>query len=246
MIIGGCAIAIVLLGVVGWVILINRGTSNGKPPTITDGSRLVVSRDPAKGDFFSVRDALRKAKPKDHIVLGEGVYEELLDRIDKSDITIEAETGKEVVVRYPEKMEAGKYLLFVSQVARIRFRGLTLDGGNKADQVVVLAGKTPGLTLEDLTIRGFKENGMLLVGCSGSAELPVSVLRVETQTATPAKAAIAFRSGRKSEPNEYITIRDCRFNGPYQSPVLIQDGSKIPNVIFEGNQPPAPGEAPVK
>jgi serine/threonine protein kinase len=227
--IGACAIGIVLLAVMVWALLTDHGAGNSKPPVVR-----------------KLRDVLNRAKPKDHIVLSEGVFEGQVDFIDKSDITIEAETGKEVVLRYPEKMEAGKYLLFASQVARIRLRGLTLDGCNKVDQVVVLAGKTPGLTLEDVRIRGFKENGVLLVGCSGTAELPVSLLRVETQTATPATAGIAFRAGRKSEPNEYITIRNCRFNGPYQSPVAIQDGAKIPNVIFDGNQPLAPGENPVK
>src|SRR5262249_36507247 len=157
------------------------------------GRRLVVSRDPAKGDFRRLRDALTKAQPKDHIVLADDVFEEWGAITTKSDITIEPEDGQEVVWRLPERMDAAKYLLGISSVARVHVRGLTLDGGNKVDQVILIGGRNPGITLEDLRIRGFKENGVLIVGCSGTPDSPVSLLHIETQTNTPASAGIAFR-----------------------------------------------------
>jgi serine/threonine protein kinase len=241
----GCGLAIVVLCIIIWAVLGDHGASSGKPPVSADGRQLVVSRDPTKGEFRKLRDALNHAKSKDHIVLADSVFEELGFLTRNSDVTIEPEDKKQVVWRFPEKVTRSDCLLLINGVARVHLRGLILDGDYKVDHGI-LVGKTPGLTLEDVTIRGFKENGVLFVGCSATPELPVSLLRVETQTDRPAKAAIAFRTGRNSEPNENITIRNCRFNGRYQSTIVSHDGAKLPSVIFEGNQPPASSEEPAK
>jgi serine/threonine protein kinase len=245
--IGGVAIGILTLTAMIWgLIAANSSTPPKKTASASEGSRLVVSRSSLDGVFPNLRQALKKAKPKDHIVLADSVVEEQADLQNKKDITIEAEEGKTVVWRYPEKQRPGKFLLSLDHLERVRLKGFTLDGAGKVDHTAVLSGNCPGLTLENISFRGFNESAILMVNCAGTIGSPVSLLQLESSTALPCEAALSFQiNPRFADPktNQYIVVRDCRFNGPYKSAIQRSDPAALKESVFDGNaiQPSANG-----
>ena len=210
---------------------------------------MIVSRHLLDGAFPNLRQAWNKAKPKDHIVLADSVLEEqaiLQGMQGKKDITIEAEEGKTVVWRYPEKQQPGRFLLSLNHLERIHLKGFALDGAGKVDHTAVLSGNCPGLTLENISFRGFNETAILMVNCAGTIGSPVSLLQLESSTALPCEAALSFQiNPRLADPktNQYIVVRDCRFNGPFKSAILRSDPAALKGAVFERNaiQPAAGG-----
>jgi hypothetical protein len=248
---GASAIGVIILMAIIWWLL--AGSNSSTPPKkvvpASEGSRLIVSRHLLDGAFPNLRQAWNKAKPKDHIVLADSVLEEqaiLQGMQGKKDITIEAEEGKTVVWRYPEKQQPGRFLLSLNHLERIHLKGFALDGAGKVDHTAVLSGNCPGLTLENISFRGFNETAILMVNCAGTIGSPVSLLQLESSTALPCEAALSFQiNPRLADPktNQYIVVRDCRFNGPFKSAILRSDPAALKEAVFERNaiQPAAGG-----
>jgi hypothetical protein len=236
-----------LMAIIWW--LLPGGDSSTPPKKVapaSEGARLIVSRQSLDGTFPNLRQAWNKAKPKDHIVLADSVLEEQAILQGKKDITIEAEEGKTVVWRYPEKQQLGRFLLSLNHLERIHLKGFTLDGAGKVDHTAVLSGNCPGLTLENISFRGFNETAILMVNCAGTIGSPVSLLQLESSTTLPCEAALSFQiNPRLVDPktNQYIVVRDCRFNGPHKSAIQRLDPAALKEAVFDRNaiQPVAGG-----
>jgi eukaryotic-like serine/threonine-protein kinase len=210
---GGVAILALAL----WLALSRRAL----PPTENERSRLVVSRRGGVNSFRTVREALARAKAHDHIVLLDDV-EEQLDLTDSKPVTLEAEDGNPVVWRLPAHRREHPYLLFLSNARDVHLKGITFDGGDQIEEILLLFGHCPGLTLERLRFQGFTRCAVLVANCAGTTERPVTFSGLRARTTQPREAALLFDLNPKvTSPrlNEHLILRDCEFKGPFKDPV---------------------------
>jgi eukaryotic-like serine/threonine-protein kinase len=235
-----------VVGVIGLLILVAMivvlsmalGGKRGSKANLDMGRRLAVSQLPAKGEFRSVKDALLKALPGDHVVVADDPHEELLDLKELArtikDVTIEADPtlGKRVVWRPPPPGKPGtqaKQLLALSDCPGLTLKGFHLTGQNSSTQVleyvVTVFGRCPGLKVEDVGIEGFSHSGIKLINCSGESARPIVLTGVRTVSTPKETSAAIIVEVSKSFVNlstmEHVRIENSRFEGPYKAGVLI-------------------------
>jgi serine/threonine protein kinase len=245
--------AFMLLGLAGTVLTgIIRGLLAGKPAapvaTVRTPETLFVNR--TGGGFTQLRDAVRKARPGDRIIIQEPGIDEtiaLTDSLGKG-FTIEGEKDKSVVWRAPVNPADlnPPPLLNVEGAQDVHVRNLILDGGDRLQNLVLLQGRCAGTSLENVELRGFKRCAVLVMNCEGEAERPVLLSRLHTVTAQEAEAGLLFDANPKLliKLNQFLRVQDCRFEGPYKMPVqVIRDTKQIDlagkNVhVLNGNETP--------
>jgi serine/threonine protein kinase len=227
--------AVMLLGLGGTVLTgIIRGLLAGRPTTPTAAVRkpetLLVNR--AGGPFTRLEDALRRAKAGDSIVIQDAAIEETV-RVGGNfprGVTIEGGDNKTVVWRAPPGVLDTDSLLTVDGVPDLQLRNVTLDGGDRQQKLILLIGHCPGLTLENLELRGFKRCAVMVMNCEGEADRPVVLSRLHTLVAQQADAALLFDANPKllTRTNQFFRIQDCRLEGPYKVPVqVVRDTKQI-------------------
>ena len=112
----------------------------------------------------------------------------------------------------------------------LQLRNVTLDGGDRQQKLILLIGHCPGLTLENLELRGFKRCAVMVMNCEGEADRPVVLSRLHTLVAQQADAALLFDANPKllTRTNQFFRIQDCRLEGPYKVPVqVVRDTKQI-------------------
>jgi hypothetical protein len=223
--IGAC----ILVGVVVAVVLALLGPSKSKetgdnrPPP---GNVLVVSHD---GAVRSVFEALKKAQPGDRIRVRDAVQEcVVLKERRFQNLTIESEdANKPVTWTFPADPRGMPQLIDVQNVEGLTIQHLVLDGGDRANEVVRLHGNCPGLKLDDLKIKGFKQSGVLITNCGGTPEKPVSLLHLRFFADNKQRdAGIAFKhvDGWANPPqNQHIIVQSCYFEGQFKDRYWVPD-----------------------
>jgi serine/threonine protein kinase len=200
---------------------------------------LIVSRS-GEGAYKTVHDALVRARSGDRIVVQEPSIEEALlldDAVSAKGVTIEGDSaGKHVVWRAPAQLAGDRFLVLANQ-AGLHIKGFTIDGDNRVPDLIVVTGRCPGLTLEDVQLQGFQHSGVTLWDCSGERAPEGEIILKSVRVLAYKKADCALRMS--SDPwgaagNEYLTVTDCRFEGPYQAAVKI-DGP-LTDVRFRRNR----------
>ncbi len=221
-IVGSVLAAVVVLALLIWWAF--RGGDTADSSNKEEGARLYVSRSGRNNASTTIGQALRRARPHDHIVVLDDI-EELPDLNSINDVSIEAGAGKTVVWRYPARGGEAKQFLYFNKAAGVRLSRLTFDGGNHVDEIILLSGRCPGLILEKVELRGFKRYGILIENCAGKIGNPVTLLGVTATTEQPKDAAIAFDLNPAVTPkiNQHIVIRDCKFDGPFKSGISLPD-----------------------
>jgi hypothetical protein len=177
---------------------------------------------------LTVKDALARARPGDHIVVQKDIHEEHLQVEDRrwgKNITIEGEGpgGTRPVWRMP-KTSKEKALLELYNVEGLRFKGFAFDGDSRTDDLVVLFGQCPGLTLEDVSFQGFQRAAVNILHCAGTAERPVTFLNLRATTVKKADAALMFsfrESIKNPRGNYHIHVSNSIFVGPFQAAVEL-------------------------
>jgi hypothetical protein len=224
-------VAAVILGGFGAATLWALSRDKAPPPATDTGPPPRAALRVGVGQkYATVSQALRSTIPGDHIIVyGPEIEDEFVldgqgER--RKNLTIEAEdAGQPVLWRLPK---GGKttpsHLILLSGVEGLRLRGFTFDGDNRCTKsVVLLTGRCPGTTLEDVTVRGFATTGVLLMNCEGEEGRPVTLNRL-TVTTPPNKtpeAAIGFDLAPQTpRPNRFIHFNDPRLEGPYKARVL--------------------------
>jgi serine/threonine protein kinase len=236
--VAGGLLVLVLVLVIWWAFSGGEARSDKASLVPAGPVQWVVSRTGGDHAFKTVAEALRRAAPNDHIILADDVEEELLLTSVNRGVTIEAQPGKSVEWRYPDTSAKTKYLLFVSEAADVHLKGFTLNGRGLVEEVLLISGNCPGLTLESLNLSGFNRYAVLFANCAGSAAHPVSVRDVRTQTETEKEAALAFTVNPKiTSPrlNQHIAIGGCMFSGPYKQPIYLTNASAIGDIKFDQN-----------
>jgi serine/threonine protein kinase len=237
----GGGIAVVFVGTLVAIVLTGEKHKGNAPQVPEPPPALLVSPSGQGNAFPSVSDAIRKAKDKDHIIVADDIEEQLELTGSNKELLIEAKPGKAVVWRFPRSVASGRALVTLNGVGHLRIRGLTLDGRGRVDQVILIAGLSPGLTLEDIHLRGFRYRGILMANAAGTNAAPIAIHRVQAPTTESREAAIAFAVNpvvTSPKINQHIIVSECRFDGPYKTPVMqLGDTSVIKDVEFKENQP---------
>src|SRR5262249_43043247 len=173
------AAVLVAAAVLGWLAF------RGSPPAATikadakpHNVRLIVG--PAAGEpdsFRTLREAIAKARSENTTI--EVRQEVLEERVDLTDAKLPkglsivgaAPSGKPVVWRAPAKSKDKAPLLQIvahKGVDGLSLKNFVLNGDNVVDDLVVVFGRTPGLTLDNVQLEGFKRSGLKLINCAGT------------------------------------------------------------------------------
>jgi serine/threonine protein kinase len=203
------------------------------------GATLTVSRTRQPDTFPTVLAALHKAQPGDRIRVAEETWEEalVLDNAGSlgRGVRIEgdAPSGKPVVWRLPRDLDEGQPLFHFGGVAGLQFKGFTVDGQDSVKDLFLLSGPCPGLTLEDVHLKGFRRHAICLRGCEGSADHPITLHQVRITPARAASAALLFEPPA-GEAVRHVSVVECRLEGPYQAAVMI--GGPATDLEFRNNR----------
>ena len=220
-----------------------------------EAATLLVARSGQPGVYATLKEALAHARPGDRVRVAEETWEEALDLSGElgRDVAVEgaAPGDRPVVWRAPRGHRDETPLVSVDGVAGLRLRNFTLDGQDRAQELVALAGPCPGLVLEDVGFVGFRRAAVRLADCSGEPGRPVTLQRVRAASARGAASALAFE-GRPGGGNRSVRVLDGRLEGPYQAAVTISGPAadlefvrdRVYNaadgVVYRKASPPAP------
>jgi eukaryotic-like serine/threonine-protein kinase len=195
---------------------------------------LTVSKPGGKGKFNSVKEALAKAKDGQKIVIFDSPWEESLTTAagEGKGVVIEGDnSAKEIVWTLPRGQE--DKIVLLRDPEGLTLRHLTFEGNGKALTGISITGKASGLLIDDVVIRGMKQQGIVFTDCEGSETSPVVVQksRIVVQKGSYSNHGIMFKAtedkGSKQVPrrNESIMILDCRIEGPFMFGAFTFDGS---------------------
>jgi serine/threonine protein kinase len=219
---------LLLLGVIGLFIALGVAAAIviailgfHKPP----GKILTVGKD---GDAPTIGEALKIAGEGDTILVREDIQECVqLQEKRHWNLRIEAENRSRLVSwSWPANPPDGsKQLLDVQNIEGLTVRGFIFDGKDQVEEDIRLSGNCPGLTLENLQIKGFTKAGVLITNCAGTRDQPVRLLQL-TLIATEGQtneAGVLFKSEQgKEPPNRYITV---------QKPTLVNRTGTIKRAV---------------
>jgi hypothetical protein len=143
-------------------------------------------------------------------------------------VTVEAAFPgpKPVVWRFPRELSGNDPLVRLEDVEGLRLKGFTFDGGDRARTLISLTGECPGLVLEDLQLTGFTRKAIQMANCTGTEQQPVLLTRLRARATQKTVEAflLLFASPpvRTSVASQHIRVRECRFEGPCSSAVVIE------------------------
>jgi tRNA A-37 threonylcarbamoyl transferase component Bud32 len=208
-------------------------------PAASEGPVAVLRSGASETPFPSVREALLKARRGDRVSVHRPILEERLMLTTKDQlpdgVVLEGDgsSGRPVLWRLPAGAPAGQPLLSVSGVAGLSVRGFLLDGQDRLHDLVHLEGRCPGLTLEDLHLKGFRRSAVQLSNGSGEPTRPILLqdLRITTLVGSPAAVVLGAGPGQTSQ---HVQVRDSRFEGPYQA--ILQIGGPVVGLLCQGNR----------
>jgi serine/threonine protein kinase len=187
----------------------------GSGPAPASSNTVVVDQADPRAAYIALSKAIHQARPNQHIIVSAPVIEGSLDLTRTKQITIEAAQGKQVLWRLPDK-QTERTLLYFHEVKNVVFRGFVLDGQDKVDHIAELAMSCPGLTLENLELRGFLRSGILVANCAGNRDHPVSLSGLRFIANAQREAGITFEMNPKiAQPtcNDYMHVSGCDFVG---------------------------------
>ncbi|QEG27371.1 Serine/threonine-protein kinase PrkC [Gemmata obscuriglobus] len=194
------------------------------PPT---SRRVIVSKGGGENAVGSLREAIAKVGPGDTIVITEPRLSEPTIRLDKhkhKDVTIESglPDGRLAVI---EPLAKGGLMFDTGGAEGLRLRNLEFDGKGQAEIGVQLSGNAPGTLLDNVTVRNVVKTGVHLWNVAGDRDRPVVLDRLRVALpATGETGLLSLATGGLD--NKFVTVRNCRFEGPGRSGVLF-DGPAI-------------------
>jgi hypothetical protein len=231
-------VAILLAGAIIGICMRLVFKRQARPAAVPAGPTILnVSRSGESGVWSSIQEAARHAHPGDTIQVCEDSWEEALvltgDSGAKVLIEGHAPSGKPVQWRSLPVHQANQPLISLTSSAGLHLQGFILDGQEHLKDLITLSGPCPGLTLEDITLKGFQQNGVVLHNATGTVEQPVTLERLRVAPVRSAQSALSFQANAL-EINRHIRVRNCRLEGPYQAAVTLS--GPMADVEFQHNR----------
>jgi serine/threonine protein kinase len=201
--------------------------------------------------FSTVREALRAAKPGDHILLIDPDWAEVLaiDAKLAKNVTLRADAptkDRRAVWRLPtdrQSREDGKSpppILTLTNVEGLRIQNIVFDGEGYPADLTAVTGACPGLKMERVDLTGFSRAALRFQDCEGDSTYAAEFkqLRIYPNRTKGAENAILFDGGadrRIPAWNRYLLFNECRFEGPYTAGAVHVKGS-VTNTDFTRNR----------
>jgi hypothetical protein len=179
-------------------------------------------------EFATVAQAIKAAMPGDRIVVTGEKHEEELMLDGKfsptlKNLIIESE-GRTVAWRAPQG-KSPPCLIILRGVEGLRLQGFTLDGDNRCKNIVQIYGICPGTSLDNLTLTGFTDSGMVFWNCEGKDDRPITINRVQVRGNGKGKAAVEFalEPPSRAAKNRFMQFND--FLTDFNSTVVLNPGN---------------------
>jgi serine/threonine protein kinase len=217
----GAGVLLLVVALVLWLVFGGSRTP-ATAPAAPERPTLRVGHPGKPGVFATLRQAVAHAKR----AAGQGarilVQDDLKEGsvlIDVPNLTIEPEGGKPIVWK-PAEGQSPDTLLTVNNAEGFRLKGITLDGEGRTVALINLYRHCPGLVLEGLVLKGFKNYGVWVTNCEGgpSPDKHVQLLKLRFHTADAGQTALFFdvrdHSKKEFPKDRFFTVRDCSFFGP--------------------------------
>jgi serine/threonine protein kinase len=235
----GTVVVALLTVLILWLTLGQRQvTDNGTPSA--PRQPLIVDPSGANNAIRTLKEALETARAGDRIILRSNIAESVTlagESQNLKGLVIEGESGKDILWKPPPVFPLGvryKTLLALRSAENVQVRGITFDGARSADILIQLFGRCDGLKLEDLTLRDFKNTGILVTNCEGSVERPVLLSGLKISSQEPKACGLWFTirpSIETIQHNSYINVRDCTLQGS-AAIVKTEDLKQLREVSF--------------
>jgi eukaryotic-like serine/threonine-protein kinase len=214
-VVGAATVAILMLvALITWIAI---ALSTGPKPQQGQPQRAPLRVDPSGAGkaFTTIQQALNHASANDHIVLMTDIAEGKVTIPQKENLVIESAPGQPVTWRFPAGLSDSDKMLAIVSVTGFELRRVNLDGAQKAKSLITLYGICPGLKLTDLELRYFKEYGVSVIGCDGTASQPVDLFNLRVITDKPNQTSLFFDYTGNSvvKRPHYVTVRGCSFAG---------------------------------
>jgi serine/threonine protein kinase len=221
-------------GAVGIWFAFFRKTEPGPGTAEQSGGprRLVVTKAGGEGTYASVALALKAAKEGDTIAVADEHITEGSIRAHKlRDVTIESGLpgGKAATIDFAPG--GGSAVVDAMNADGVRLRNLDLDGKGAAETGASVSGVCPGLTFENVTVRGVKQTGFRIKNAAGDPARPILLDRCRVLLAATNDEAVSLSGYLDTRA---VTVRNCRFEGPGKAGVRF-DGPTI-DVEVSGNR----------
>jgi serine/threonine protein kinase len=216
-IIGGSAAGVCVLVVLLLCLVFRSSPEN----SATTGETLIyVNKSGENGAAKTLEDALKRAKQQQsgavRILLQNDIAE--LGRISSPNITIESDGDRAVTWKPPAQVGGSvKTLILIYNAENFHLRGVTLDGDNRMEILVNMAGNCAGTSLKDLKLRGFTRNGLECTNCNGGTvdrRVVLSNLTFQTGKANQTGLYFDHRDNLQFPPNYMIVVRNASMEGP--------------------------------
>jgi eukaryotic-like serine/threonine-protein kinase len=211
-------IGLLLLLIGGGVVVVAyfvSPTSNNettRPPKIYTGTDK-------NGEPVKFEDFLTTAKVGDTIILQEDVVAGEI-QITVKRLKIEGDPSRKITWHYSDKAPVDGKLLTLNNAEDLTLSGVTLDGGGRAKTLINLYARSPGLTLKNLDLKNFKQYGIHINNCEGSADKYIELSNLTFTTAAASQIGLYFDIEKHSQSefpvDRFFRIRDCKFDGPGQ------------------------------
>jgi serine/threonine protein kinase len=191
---------------------------------------ITLSSDPANTRKFpTIQEAIRAAKLDDRIQVRGTTIQEVLELEGDSwggkDVTVEGihPSGGLVTWLPPGSPSDGKSIIALTGAEKLKLKGFLIDGRSRIDDLVSIAGRSKGLSLENVHLRGALRAGIVLKGCTGEKDRPVTFKEVRFTTEQEVEAAVLFGPAPAgvNPACENILLDSCRFEGPYQAALTL-------------------------
>jgi eukaryotic-like serine/threonine-protein kinase len=213
----------------------SKTSGEDSPPAL--GKTLFVRQD---GAYRKISEALKDAQPGDHIRVGVNVQENvLLEGKRFQSLTIESEdSNRPVTWSFPTDAKGVAQILDIRNVEGVTVRGFVMDGGDRANEIVRLYGNCPGLKLDDLKLKGFKQYGIVVSNCAGTSDRPVTLsrLRFFGDEKLQRDAAIRFQFVKAIvDPplNRFIKVQSCSTQNSFKERYSIDPAGNDATVELE-------------
>jgi hypothetical protein len=218
-------IALIALGVLtlGWLGYSRANRGRAIPAfegALFSTVAITIESGGATNSVATLQEAVEKAKPGDRIVLdGETLREHVSLPEGIRNVTIEGRSPtKSARVRWM-RIDGGddQPLLTISGASGLQLRGFDFVGDGGLSELVKVRGACPDTILEDLGMHNAGRQALTMGDCRGEPGKPIIVRRIQFSTKDAIDAAVGF----DGKLNLWISILECRFEGPFKVGVKV-------------------------